>query len=302
MADFVPMFGYQPNRAGTDTFLASLARPTLAQAGPDLALDESRDVFLGQYLLVVNPSWKRGAQTIGSCTGWAGSHCSDILATCDILMRQEPETYGGDTIQASVYGFARTLDGPNYGGDGCYGGAIAKALTKCGTLHFGQDYAGKVFTEPSGATEKAWGRDGVPESLRPFAAQHKVESTALVRDFESAAKAIQNYYPVMVCSMQGFSMTLRDGYLTPMGTWAHAMSFTGVRWKPYPALWCENSWGNCYTGTPDPNVPKQFQLSGGWVRAETATKMLAGEDSFAYAGFQGFAPRQMPANWLERIL
>jgi hypothetical protein len=225
----------------------------------------------------------------------------DILAACDILCRNESEAYGGDTIQAGVYGFARTLNGPNYGGDGCYGGAIAKALTQHGTLHFGQDYGGKVFHEPSGTLEKSWGRDNVPSDFRPFAAQHKVASTTLVTDFESAAKCIQNFYPVMVCSGQGFSMTLRDGYLEPMGHWSHAMSLTGLRWKPYPALWCENSWGNCYGGTPDKDVPEPFQRSGGWVKAETVTKMLKGEDSFSYAGFAGFIPRQMP-DWLGGIL
>ncbi len=70
MADFLPLMGYSPNREGTDVFLASLPRPTLAQAGPDLALDESRDVFLGSALLKCDPSWKRGSQKIGSCVGW----------------------------------------------------------------------------------------------------------------------------------------------------------------------------------------------------------------------------------------
>lgn len=294
MADFLPLMGYTPNREGTDEFLSTLRFPTLAQAGPDLTLDESRDVFLGTYLLALSPGWKRGAQQIGSCTGWAGAFCADILAACDIAVRSESEGYGGDTIQASVYGFARTLNGPNYGGDGCYGGAIAKALTTKGTLHFGQDYNGKTWTNPSGTLEKAWGRDGVPRDLHPFAAEHRVQTTTLVKDFEAAARCIQAGLPVMVCSGQGFSMTLREGYLSPMGHWSHAMSFAGVRWKPYPALWCENSWGDCYSGTPDPNVPAAFQFSGGWVRAETATKMLAGEDSFSYAGFEGFVPRQLP--------
>jgi hypothetical protein len=51
--DFVPLMGYVPNRAGTDAFLATLPRPMLAQAGPDLVLDENRDVFLGQYHVLV---------------------------------------------------------------------------------------------------------------------------------------------------------------------------------------------------------------------------------------------------------
>lgn len=298
MADFVPLMGYTPNPKATQAFLASLPRPMLADAGPDLALDTSRDVFLGEYLLRVDPGWKRGSQKIGSCVGWGWSLSCDILAACDVLLRNEPEVYGGRVLEASVYGFSRVeVRGQrNTGGDGSYGGAAAKAVTKFGTLHYGQDYNGQRFTDNSGQREKEWGRDGVPDALEPFAAEHKVNAVALTVDFESAAKAIQNGYPVAVCSMRGFSMTLRDGYLTPMGQWAHCMMFAGVRWKPRPALLCVNSWGDCYDGSVDSSLPPQFQKSAGWVDADTCTSMLAGEDSFALSGYSGFQPRELP-NW-----
>jgi hypothetical protein len=304
VADFIPMFGYSPDRDGTDHFLASLAKPTLAQAGPDLALDETRDVFLGSYLLQCDPGWKRGAQKIGSCVGWGWAMSCDILAACDIHVRNEAEVYGGRVLEASVYAFSRVeVRGQrNLGGDGSYGGAAAKAVTKFGTLHYGLDYGGEKFTDNSGVREKEWGRDGVPDRLEKYAANHKVSSVALVTDFEQAAKAIQNGYPVAVCSMQGFSMTQREGYLTPMGTWAHCMMFAGVRWKPYPALLCVNSWGDCYSGDVDKTLPVQFQRSAGWVRADTCTRMLKGEDSFALSGYSGFAPRKLEGNWLEGIL
>jgi hypothetical protein len=298
------MFGYSPDRDGTDHFLASLAKPTLAQAGPDLALDETRDVFLGSYLLKCDPGWKRGAQKIGSCVGWGWALSCDILAACDIHVRSEAEVYGGRVLEASVYAFSRVeVRGQrNLGGDGSYGGAAAKAVTKFGTLHYGLDYGGEKFTDNSGVREKEWGRDGVPDRLEKYAANHKVSSVALVTDFEQAAKAIQNGYPVAVCSMQGFSMTQREGYLTPMGSWAHCMMFAGVRWKPYPALLCVNSWADCYSGDVDKTLPVQFQRSAGWVRAETCTRMLKGEDSFALSGYSGFAPRKLEGNWLEGIL
>jgi len=304
VADFIPMFGYSPNRDGTDEFLASLAKPTLAQAGPDLALDETRDVFLGSHLLRCDPGWKRGAQKIGSCVGWGWALSCDILAACDIHMRSEAEVYGGRVLEASVYAFSRVeVRGQrNLGGDGSYGGAAAKAVTQFGTLHYGIDYGGEKFADNSGTREKEWGRDGVPDRLEKYAANHKVSSVALVTTFEDAAKAIQNGYPVAVCSMQGFSMTQREGYLTPMGSWAHCMMFAGVRWKPYPALLCVNSWGDCYSGDVDKTLPVQFQRSAGWVRAETCTRMLKGEDSFALSGYSGFAPRKLEGNWLEGIL
>jgi hypothetical protein len=303
MAAFVPLFGYSPAPDKTAEFLSSLDRPTLAEAGPDLRLREGEDAFLGKYLLAVDPSWTRGAQKIGSCVGWAWSFCCDVLAACDVAVRREPESYGGRVLEASVYGFSRVeIPGRrNTGGDGSYGGAAAKAVTRFGTLHYGIDYGGKVFTQNSGSLEREWGRDGVPDTLEPYAAKHKVGAVALVTTFEQAAAACQNGFPTAVCSMRGFSMTLRDGYLSPMGQWAHAMAFIGVRWKPRPALLCVNSWGDCYGGTVDKDLPAQFQRSAGWVTADVCTAMLSGEDSFALSDYAGFPPRALP-DWTGGIL
>ena len=307
MSDFfVPLFGYAPDRAGTQEFLASLDRPTLADAGPHLELDQNRDVFLGAPLLKVFPQWTRGRQTIGSCVGWGFSLSVDILAACDIVLRGEHEIWGGRTLEASVYGFSRVEARglkENNGGDGSYGGAAAKAVTKYGTLHYGVDYGGGLkYVTNSGALETNWGRYGVLDVLEPAAAKHKVGAAALVTSFDQAAKAIQNGYPVAVCSTQGFTMTLRDGYLTPAGSWAHCMMFAGVRWKPRPALLCVNSWGDCYQGTVDAALPQQFQRSAGWVDADTCTRMLSQEDSFALSGFDGFKPRTLPTDWLLGVL
>lgn len=226
-----------------------------------------------------------------------------VLAACDIVCRGERESYGGRVLEASVYGFARVeVQGKkNLGGDGSFGGAAARAVTRFGTLHCGQDYAGKTFTESTGRLESDWGRNGVPDALEPHAAQHKVAEAVLVKDFESAAAAIQNAYPVAVCSGQGFSMTMRDGALSPMGHWSHCMMFLGVRWKPEPALYCCNSWGDCYSGTVDKTLPVAFQRSGGWVSASTCSLMLRGEDSFALSGYSGFAPRTLP-DWLGGVI
>ncbi len=303
MADFIPLMGYTPDRDGTDAFLATLPRPTLAQAGPDLVLDESKDVFLGQYLLKVAPDWKRGAQKIGSCVGWGWSLSCDILAACDVLLRNESESYGGRVLEASVYGFSRVevRGGRNLGGDGSYGGAAAKAVTKYGTLHYGIDYGGQTFNDNSGSREKEWGRDGVPDSLEAAAARHKVSSVTLVRNFEEAAKAIQNGYPIAVCSGMGFSMTLRDGYMAPMGGWAHCQMAAGVRWNPEPAILVVNSWGDCYSGTYDTNLPPQFQRSAGWVKAKDFTRMIQGDDTFALSGYAGFPPRVL-SDWTGGVL
>jgi hypothetical protein len=305
---FVPLFGYEANPAATRQFVSTLAYPTLATAGPQLALDQSKDVFLGHALLTCNPAWKRGAQQIGSCVGWGWALAVDVLAACDVVCRGEPESYGGDSLAAATYGFSRVEarnQKVNNNGDGSYGGAAARAVTKYGTLHIGQDYNGRVFSESTGQLEKEWGRNGVPDDLEVFAAEHKVSSVTLCTTFEDAATAIQNAYPVALCSGLGFRMTfeggLHAGYLTQSGSWAHCQMILGVRWKPEPALYICNSWGDCYSGPVDESLPKVFQRCGGWVRAATATRMLSGEDSFALAGYEGFKPRSLP-DWTGGIL
>lgn len=296
MSEFVPLFGYEPDSKAQEKFVSALPRPTLAEAGPSLASSE-RDTFLGHFLLKVNPHWQRGAQTIGSCVGWGWSLSVDVLAACDILLRGERESFGGRCIEAATYGLSRVEARglkSNPGGDGSYGAAAAKAVTRFGTLHFGQSYNGKVFDKPSGTLEKAWGRDGLPDEFEPFAAKHKVGEVTLVQGFSDVAKAVTNGYPVAVCSGLGFSMTLRDGWLKQMGSWAHCQMILGVRFGSRPGAFVENSWGDCYGGSVDPSLPVQFQKSGGWVDADVVDRLIRGDDSYALAGYTGFTPTQLP--------
>jgi hypothetical protein len=49
-------------------------------------------------------------------------------------------------------------------------------------------------------------------------------------------------------------------------------------------------------------LPKPFQFSGGWVEFPVIDRMVAGDDSFCLAGFEGFKPRELPSDWLKGIL
>ena len=302
MGNFVPLFGYEADPKAAERFVASLARPTLAEAGPAL-VSADKDAFLGHFLLKVNPKWQRGAQAIGSCVGWGWSLSVDVLAACDILLRGDRESFGGRVIEAGTYGLSRVEARgvkSNPGGDGSYGAAAAKAVTKYGTLHYGQSYGGKVFDKPSGQLERQWGLNGMPDELEPFAAQHKVAEVTLVRGFSDVAKAVTNGFPVAVCSGLGFSMTLRDGWLKQMGSWAHCQMILGVRFGDRPGAFVENSWGDCYEGTVDASLPVQFQRSGGWVDADVIDSLVRGDDSYALAGYTGFAPTTLP-DWTGGI-
>lgn len=308
---YLPMFGYTPDPAGASEFVASLPHPTLAEAGPQLQTAK-HDVSLSELLLALERNWKRGSQPIGSCVGWGTAMTVDCLAAADILLRREPEVWGGLCIPGVVYGLSRVearSQKRNLGGDGSTGYHAAKAIRDWGTLHFGQDYGGTRWDKPlSGVQESTLGREGLPDHLEPYAAKHKVAEVTLVKSFDDCARAISNGYPVFLCSMRGFSMRFREypglggGWLAPMGTWAHCMMACDLRWDR-PALRVPNSWGDCYDGPVDERAPKALQRSAGWVDAEVIDAMCRGGDSYAVAGFSGFKPELMPeAGWLKGVL
>jgi len=277
MADVHGM-GYVPDPEGAEAFVATLPHPTLASAGPDLRA-AGEDVMLYPALLACQPSWRRGSQgQVGSCVGWGSSLAVDVLAACDIVWRKEAESWNGRTIEASLYGFSRVEargQRSNTGGDGSTGFHAAKAIRDFGCLHYGVDYGGTVIEQRgTEQRDREWGRNGVPDTLEP-------------------------------CGGQGFSMSRdADGFCAPGGVWWHCMCFIGVRFGKRPGLLCANSWGDSNTvGKHYPEaMPEAVRNCSFWVDADVATKMLAGRDSYVYAGYNGFKPTQLPDNWLRGIL
>ena len=295
-------FGYLPDPDGAAAFVASLPHPTLTTAGPDLVADQKTDVVLYPALLECLPGWRRGSQgNVGSCVGWAASLAVDFVAALDVIVRDEAEEVRGRVVEASLYGFSRVEargQKVNAGGDGSTGFHAAKAIRDFGCLHYGVSYGGDII-EPRNQQQrdKDWGRNGVPDHLEPFAKERRCVETTLAVDFDQAAAAIQNGYPVMVCSGQGFSMARdEDGFCKPGGVWWHAMVFAGVRWGRRPGLLCFNSWGDSNTvGKHYPaTMPEAVRNCSFWVDADVATKMLSGRDSYVYAGYSGFKRTALP--------
>lgn len=302
-------FGYLPDPEGAESFVATLPRPTLASAGPDLKAAQE-DVLLYPALLACDPNWRRGSQgNVGSCVGWGASLAVDVLAACDIHWRKEPEAWKGRTMESSVYGFSRVEARgikANTGGDGSTGFHAAKAVRDYGALHYGVDYGGFVYQEKDKEQrDREWGRNGVPDKLEPFAKERRCSETTLATSFDEAAAAISNGYPVVPCSGVGFSMSRdSDGFCRAGGVWWHCMCFIGVRFGKRPGLLCANSWGDSNTvGKHYPeNMPEAVRNCSFWVDADVCDKMLSGRDSYVYAGYTGFHPTQLPDNWLRGIL
>jgi hypothetical protein len=302
-------FGYLPDPEGSAAFVATLPHPTLASAAPGFHADDKREVMLYPALLRCLPNWRRGSQgNVGSCVGWGAALAVDFVAACDVVYRKEPEVVRGRTVEASLYGFSRVEargQRVNNGGDGSTGFHAAKSVRDFGALHYGIDYGGTVIPETDKQQrDRTWGRMGVPDELEPYAKLRRCSETTLATTFEEAAAAIQNGYPVVVCSGQGFSMARdEDGFCRPGGVWWHCMTLAACRWGKRPGLLCFNSWGDSNTvGRHYPEtMPVVVRNCSFWIDADVCTKMLSGRDSYVYAGYSGFQPTQLP-DWTGDVL
>ena len=125
---------------------------------------------------------------------------------------------------------------------------------------------------------------------------HPVKGSALVKSWADVKRAIQQGYPVSVCSNQGFRMERDDtGRCRPQGTWAHCMAIIGVRSGPNEGAFILNSWGDrAHTG---PVWPADAPVAGFWADAAVVDRMARQGDSFALSDLVGFPSRKVPLNW-----
>ncbi len=272
-------------------------------------------VLLFDSLLRLAPNWRRGAQGIGDCVSWGYELGCTLLTATDIVLKQKPWEWRGEFATEPIYGGSRVeARGVRAGGwsDGSYGAAAAKWLTKWGAL-LRSDYSIRTGQEAHNLTAysskkaKSWGNYGCggqrdKNALDEVARETPVKSAYLVRSFEQAAKAIENGYPVVVCSMYGFGSRGADGFAQKRGSWAHCMCFTGVRYDK-PGLLLTNSWGNSW-GTRAPFYPRDYypevKKCSAWISARNATGMLKGGDSYALSDIRGLKRREI--KWEELFI
>ena len=308
------IFGWVPNPAESEAFIASLPRPVFAQAAPDLVgTGVGADVFLWEcerkVLGRVLGAWN---QTRGTCVsqGW-GRFAQDMLLA-DIAIRNEPEEWPGCEVATEpIYAGSRVeigkgqISGPasDQNSDGSLGSWAAKWVTEYGIL-FRKKYGSIDLTTPDDELAAKWGvkGKGCPNELELIAREHPITQTTLVQAYEAARDAIANGYGVPVCSNQGFT-TVRDanGFCKPQGTWNHCMVFRGcgIAKGNRPFLVIQQSWAESPTG---PNRVKlesgaEIELPQGCfcVDASPTNKMLSQRDSFTGAGFKGFERRDIPS-------
>lgn len=298
--------GYTPDPAGTDEFCNLLVRIGHDPDGHKIAAnvfdDSEKEVILALGLTKAFPNWKSGSQAIGDCMSWSCSHNVDVLAGVQVFLQQTAEEVLYQVASECMYGFMRVEalgKSSDNGGDGAYGGAAAKAVMKCGTLHRKKYAVGKGydFSVYSGSRAKEYGRYGVPDDLEQMAREHIVKTATLVTNFADAAKFIQNGYPIS--NAHGNNPTLqgsrdKDGFARA-GGFAHAMNYIGVRFGSRPGLLKTNTgWRGTTSGPMYPeNLPPNILDCCWWEDADICDRVFKGQDSFAYSQYQGFKKQDL---------
>lgn len=277
----VPGRHFVAARHGT---LSSLA-PHLYVAAPvgDVMLYKAWKDALGKY-----PSYV--AQQIGDCTSWGAGHAVDLLAAVQIVIGKKAEAWKEACTEA-LYGEGREIAGMLGGGDGCYGGALAEAVSQVGIIP--RDVVGPY----SGRRAQQWGSSGTPADIKAQSHDHLVGAVALVKTWADLQAALGNGYPVTVASNQGFQMTRSaKGICEARGAWSHQMMLCGILYSG-TADECAviaNSWGDDAFSGPTPNDMPLFAFCG---RRRVVESMLAVGDSWVFSNFNGFPGQPLPSSW-----
>ena len=97
------------------------------------------------------------------------------------------------------------------------------------------------------------------EEAGPF----KLGTSAKVSTWDELVAALQNGYPVTICTAQGFTLE-RDaqGFCKARGRWGHCMFIAGVRFDR-PGACIIQSWGPGYAQRPD--RPSASRASRFWA-------------------------------------
>ncbi len=259
------------------------------------------DIFLYRAVRKVNnrgPPWYPNINQgqVGSCVGCGTKHAVDVVQATAIASGQQFEWKPASA--EVIYSMSRIDIGKGQiRGDGSVGRWACDAV-KGGALVPMEKIGSNDLSEYSAARARQWGSKGIPTDLKDIAKQHPVKGAALVKTSADVKRALQQGYPVAVCSDQGFTMQ-RDaqGFGRPSGTWAHCMCFLAWR-NDRPGALCLNSWGDsAHTG---PVWPEDQPVAAFWVDEKTVQRMVSQGDSFALSDVQGFPARNPKPDWFVR--
>lgn len=280
-------------------------RPIFALAGQDCMGTEHRDTFFWEAEeKLFGKRLPAHRQTIGDCVSHGGGR-----AVQDLWFRMIAENGGSasDALQVATepgYALSRVEIGRGQlgNGDGSVGAWYAEAMKRYGVI-FRKKYDRYDLRKYSGRKAKEWGapRKGCPDILEPIAREYPVRTVSLVQSDDEAMAALYNWYPISVCSQQGFTTQRRaGGWCDPRGSWAHCMEVRGIceakDGRSYDlAVVIQQSWGENPTGNPTVKLrDREIELPQGCflVKMEDfERRMLRARDSYAYSDLEGYVRR-----------
>lgn len=271
---------------------------TSTQVGEDetVLFWEAERKVLGRIL----SSWNQGS--VGSCVSFGYGRAAQDLMLIEIS-RGDPEEWPGAEIATEpIYAGSRVeVGGGRIRGDGSVGAWAAEWVRRWGIL-IRKQYGSHDLSRYSESRCRSWGLSGCPDDLEPIAREHPIKTVGIVGSGDEAWQAIGNGYPIPVCSGQGFTNRLVDGFCEPYGSWAHCMCIRGrfVSAKKGKSFVIQNSWGSYLSG--DNKITdihgKTFELPEGCfaTTANVVDRMVRQRDSFALSNLDGFVSRRL--NWL----
>lgn len=291
-------FGWHGDKEAIATAVAK-NKPTAFGTTPAgrLVLATTEDVYLWRNVRKAsgrNPTdkWYPNIDQgpVGCCVGAGWKHATDVCQANGVLL------HGGfewkPTSAEVIYAGSRVQIGRGQiDGDGSIGAWADEFQRTYGMVPMEKFDEKTDLSAFSPARARAWGNTGVPTALQTVAKTYPVKSTALVKTWAEADKAISQGYPIAVCSSQGFTMTRgADGFARASGSWAHCMAIIGVRRGARPGGFILNSWGDrAHTG---PVFPADAPVAGFWADATVIGRMLAEGDSYALSDVAGFPGRE----------
>jgi len=299
------LYGWSPSPEGVQEFVDSLPHPEFQDAAPNLVAT-NQPIFLWRAL---PKDYVIEKQVIGDCVSWGHKHAVDILSATDFKLGLSNKFI--PVCSESIYGGSRVEgrgkpEGSGGYSDGSYGAAACKWLVNYGVIY--RD----VYQTPNGELDlrkydttgnrpKQWGNfgnggKGDKGFLDNIAKAHPVKSVTRVNTWEDCVKAIQNGYPITICSSVGFNkVTDANGFCFRQGQWNHCMTIEGVRFD-IEGAYIQNSWGD-YCDQRKGKFPEDMPKGGFWATRRDIETILAAGDSWAISGVKGFPPRKMHVGW-----
>lgn len=322
-------FGYSPDPAGCEEFVKSLPAIYGDQLD-DLKPDMDRSAFPYRHIMKHLAGTKHirsgrllglNQLNLGSCVGFGTAGAVTLTMCGDIDHRKEPERMpqgeGVNVRPAPGYCYAasRHVSGRLGRWEGSTGHSAARAMREWGVV-FQRKYGNIDLTDYSVDRTRGWQNRGVPKTLIDAAAESKFEVTARVKSFSQAVALVQNSYGINMCCMLAWNGPRdSDGFVRVDGSWAHSTtsglayvvvgnrSVSGPRGSRFKkrGIANQNSWHQEWKGTRNggplgsqtPDLPWQSWI----IYEDDYERALAGGDTFAYGGFDGFVAKRK--DWIK---